>query len=276
MTDRQTDAELRREVSVAMGKVSYFHNIAAVGPGICRVCRGPALDSDVCPRCQSTEEMLGGSTCDHTFFVAYADGHNPGGWSQSAQTMRLYKQTPPTVLCVEHLHELTFVVTWLHDDCMRAADRGWDAAAFVPSRTPREGLHPVTGIARNVSRLAADDPASGGPHEIKRVSLELGPVNVSRVANAARFAVPDKSRDRIEGKRVLLVDDTWTTGTSVQSAAATLKAAGAASVTGLCIARWLSWGRDSDVPLLKKVTTDPFDPFSCIAGTHQCRLRPTS
>lgn len=93
--DRQTDAELRHDISVALGKVSYFHNIAAVGPGICRVCRGPALDSDVCPRCQSTEEALGGATCDHTFFLAYADGHNPGGCSQSAQTMRLYKDGLP-------------------------------------------------------------------------------------------------------------------------------------------------------------------------------------
>lgn len=275
MTERQTDEELRHDISVAMGKVAYFHNIIAVGPGICRVCRGPALDSDVCARCQSTEQTLGGATCDHTFFLAYADGHNPGGWSQSAQTMRLYKDKPPTELCVEHVHELTFVVTWLHDDCMRAADGGWDAAAFVPSRTPREGLHPVTGIARNVSRLAADDPASGGPHEIKRMGLEPGPVNVSRVANAARFAVPDKWRPRIEGKKVLLVDDTWATGTSIQSAAAALKAAGAVSVTGLCVARWLGWDWESHIPLLKRVTAAAYDPFACIAGTHQCRLRHT-
>ncbi|OBJ71457.1 phosphoribosyltransferase family protein [Mycobacterium sp. 1274756.6] len=275
MTDWEADAALRHEISVAMGKVSYFHNIAAVSPGICRVCRGPAQDSDACPRCQSTAETLGGATCDHTFFVAYADGRNPGGWSQSAQTMRLYKEIPPTALCVEHLHELMFVVTWIHDDCMRVADGGWDAAAFVPSRTPREGLHPVAAIARNVARLAEDDPATEGPHKIKRVVLEPGPVDVSRIANAGRFAVSDMWRPSVEGKRVLLVDDTWTTGTSVQSAAAALKAAGAASVTGLCIARWLSWDRDSDIPLLKKVTVAPYDPFACFVGTRQCRLRHT-
>ena len=72
---------------------------------------------------------------------------------------------------------------------------------------------------------------------------------------------------------MLLVDDTWTTGTSLQSAAAALKAAGAASVTGLCVGRWLSWRWEPDVPLLKHVTAAPYDPFRCIAGTHQCRLR---
>jgi phosphoribosylpyrophosphate synthetase len=126
-----------------------------------------------------------------------------------------------------------------------------------------------------VSRIAADDPASGGPHEIKRVGLELGPVNASRVANANRFAVPDKWRPRVEGKRVLLVDDTWTTGTSLQSAAAVLKNAGAASVTGLCVARWLSWNWAPDASLLEKVTVEAFDPFNCFAGTHQCRLTPS-
>ncbi|MFV8172435.1 MULTISPECIES: phosphoribosyltransferase family protein [Mycolicibacterium] len=273
MSDRETDAQLRHDIAVALGKVAYFHNIVAVGPGICRVCRGPAPGSDMCSRCQSTEEALGGATCDRTFFLAYADGQNPGGWSQSAQTMRLYKEIPPTELCVEHVHELAFVVTWIHDACMRAADGGWDSATFVPSRTPREGLHPVAGIARNVARLAADDPATGGPHEIKRVLLEPGPVNVRRVADAGRFAVPDKWRPRVEGKRVLLVDDTWASGTSVQSAAAALKAAGATSVTGLCVARWLSWKREVDIPLLERVTVAPYDPFNCFAGTHQCRLQ---
>lgn len=273
MTDRQADAQLRHDIAVALGKVAYFHNIAA-GRGICRVCRGPESGSGVCSRCQSTEEALGGATCNRTFFLAYADGQNPGGWSQSAQTMRLYKEIPPTELCVEHVHELAFVVTWIHDACMLAVDGGWDAAAFVPSRTPREGLHPVAGIARNVARLAADDPASGGPYEIKRVALEPGPVNLPRVANADRFAVPDKWRSRVQGKRILLVDDTWATGTSIQSAAAVLKAAGAVSVTGLCVARWLSWDWESHVPLLKQVSTTPYDPFDCFAGTHQCRLNP--
>jgi ComF family protein len=41
----------------------------------------------------------------------------------------------------------------------------------------------------------------------------------------------------ITGKRVLLVDDVFTTGASLRAAAAALKAAGAVSVTGLTLAR---------------------------------------
>lgn len=58
---------------------------------------------------------------------------------------------------------------------------------------------------------------------------------------------------------MLLVDDTWTSGTSMQSAAAALTRAGAASVTGLCVTRWLS-----------RITATAFDPFSCIAYARVC------
>lgn len=237
---------------------------------------GPAPESGICSVCISTRETLGGATCDHTFFLTYVDGYNPDGLSQSAHTMRQYKAVPPSKRCAEDLQWLTFTATWIHDPCMRAAELGddWDVATFVPSRAQRIGAHPVAGIARNVARLAADDPARGGPYRIKRVVLDCGPVDVPRVPNAGRFAVPEAVRPAIEGKRVLLVDDTWASGTSVQSAAAALKAAGAASVTALCVARWLSWDRPSHVPLLERVTAAPYDPFLCIAGTHACRLRP--
>jgi len=188
--------------------------------------------------------------------------------------MRQYKAAWAPAQCVEDVHLLTFTSTWLHDPCIRAAELGgdWDVVTYVPSTKQRPGVHPVTDVALNVARVAADR-ADGSPRRIKRVSLAAGPLNAERIANLDRFAVPDAARPVIDGKRVLLVDDTWTTGTSQQSAAAALKAAGAASVTGLCVARWLSWRWESEIPLIKHVIAAPYDPFRCIAGTHQCRLR---
>jgi hypothetical protein len=146
----------------------------------------------------------------------------------------------------------------------------------VPSKRP--GLHPVTGIALNIARIAAQDTDHDTPSPIERVSIACGPEyarreDARRGADVDRFTVPPAVRPAVEGKRVLLVDDTWNSGTSIQSAAAALKAAGAASVTGLCVTRWLSWRWGPDVPLLQTVTTAPYDPFHCFAGTHQCRLR---
>jgi hypothetical protein len=55
-----------------------------------------------------------------------------------------------------------------------------------------------------------------------------------------------------------------------QSAAAALKLAGAVGVTGLCVARWLSWKWPPHVPLLEKITAQPYDPFRCIAFDRTC------
>lgn len=271
MTDPRHEAELRSEISGVLGRIAYFHTIVGPGPGICPTCRGPATGT-LCQRCQATDVALNGLTCDHTFFLAYADGHNPGGRSQSAQTMRQYKSESPPQRSVEDVHLLTNLVTALHDGCMRDAEGGreWDAATFVPSRHSHAGGHPVAGIARNVTRLLADDPARGGPYQITRVLMECGDLDDPRGADARRFTVPDHARSVVDGRRVLLVDDTWVSGTSMQSAAAALKTAGAETITGLCVARWLSWDWPAHVPLLQHVAAAAFDPFSCIAYAGAC------
>jgi hypothetical protein len=56
-----------------------------------------------------------------------------------------------------------------------------------------------------------------------------------------------------------------TSGTAMQPAAAAFRTAGAASVTGLCVARWLSCDWSTHVPLLQLVTSSAFDPFCYIA-----------
>jgi orotate phosphoribosyltransferase len=67
----------------------------------------------------------------------------------------------------------------------------------------------------------------------------------------------------IEGKSVLLIDDTWTTGANAQSAAAALKAAGAGPIGAVVIGRHVNreW-RHNDRHLKQLVT--PFDWESCV------------
>lgn len=264
MTDSLAESRIRDGLS----RVSYFRNVAGPGPGICGVCRQPT-STQVCGDCQHIHKALDGMTCDHTFFLAYIDGHNPQAYAQSAKTMRQYKAQPAPRRSVEDVHLLTNNMTWIHDECIRDAegDAEWDVVTFVPSRTKRTEIHPVAEIARNVARIVGDDPARGGSSRIKRRQMAVGPVEAPRVADADRFAA---SVAAFGGARVLLVDDTWTGGTSLQSAAAALKDAGAISVTGLCVARWLSWNWSSHVPLLEKVTAQPYDPFRCIAFDRTC------
>ena len=55
----------------------------------------------------------------------------------------------------------------------------------------------------------------------------------------AAFGVPDASDVLVRGRRVLLVDDVYTTGATVSAAARTLKRHGAAGVDVLTFARVL-------------------------------------
>ncbi|WP_241474148.1 amidophosphoribosyltransferase [Mycolicibacterium neoaurum] len=264
MTNYLAESRIRDGLS----RVSYFRNIAGPGPGICTVCRQPTT-TEVCGACQHIHKALEGLTCDHTFFLAYIDGRHPQEYAQSAKTMRQYKAQPAARRSVEDVQLLTNNMTWIHDECIREAegDAEWDVVTFVPSRTKRPGIHPVAEIARNVARIVEDDPERGGFSRMKRRQMAIGPVDAPRTANPDRFAVTGPV---FNNARVLLVDDTWTGGTSVQSAAAALKLAGAASVTALCVGRWLSWKWLPHVPLLEKVTAQPYDPFRCIAFKRIC------
>ena len=71
-----------------------------------------------------------------------------------------------------------------------------------------------------------------------------------------------RARRRADGETVLLIDDTWTTGASAQSAAAALKMAGAGAVAAVVIGRHLNreW-RENDRRL--RALTQPFDWSRC-------------
>lgn len=61
---------------------------------------------------------------------------------------------------------------------------------------------------------------------------------------AGAFAVPPPRRDAIAGRAIWLVDDVFTTGSTVAACARTLKRAGAASVAIVAFARVIARGSD--------------------------------
>jgi hypothetical protein len=78
----------------------------------------------------------------------------------------------------------------------------------------------------------------------------------------------DPSRFRsaaLPGARVLLLDDTWTTGSSAQSAAMALREAGASSIITVVLGRHVA-GAAADVGGLGPATM-PFSPDRC--AVHQ-------
>ncbi|MEO8811967.1 MAG: phosphoribosyltransferase family protein [Caulobacteraceae bacterium] len=99
-------------------------------------------------------------------------------------------------------------------------------------------------IARPLARLAGVSYFPDALVRRRATGTQGGKSGAARRRNvAAAFVVPDAWRPRVEGKRILLVDDVLTTGATAEGCARALKAAGAAGVDVAVIARvkQLTW-----------------------------------
>ncbi|MDH4438769.1 MAG: ComF family protein [Rhizobium sp.] len=75
----------------------------------------------------------------------------------------------------------------------------------------------------------------------KRTQQQVGLTANQRALNVrGAFVVPEGREDLVFGRRLVLIDDVYTTGATVSAATAALKKAGAADVTVLTFARALS------------------------------------
>lgn len=73
---------------------------------------------------------------------------------------------------------------------------------------------------------------------IRATEKQTGLSRKERLKNVRRaFRVPEDQRDQVKGKRLLLIDDVYTTGATLNACAKALKTAGAAEVRALTLAR---------------------------------------
>ncbi|WP_182418615.1 ComF family protein [Bartonella sp. HY038] len=76
----------------------------------------------------------------------------------------------------------------------------------------------------------------------KNTPPQVGLTKIERQKNVANaFEVPDKYRDKLKNKRILLVDDVLTTGSTLRAAAKALKDGGAAKVDVLTFSHRLDF-----------------------------------
>jgi len=127
----------------------------------------------------------------------------------------------------------------LMEEYLRAQPLPADALVPVPlhpRRLRERGYNQSSLLAGELSKLASLPLVEGSLFRLKNTPPQTRTKSAEeRQSNVAgAFICRDR---RMEGKRVLLIDDVCTSGATLDSCAATLKAAGATSVWGLTLGR---------------------------------------
>lgn len=119
-----------------------------------------------------------------------------------------------------------------------------DAVVAVPLHRARllgRRFNQSAELARHVARLSGRTFLAATLLRTKRTQQQIGLSAAAREANVrGAFRVAEDKATGVLGRRVVLVDDVYTTGATVSAAARALRRAGAADVTVLTFARALS------------------------------------
>lgn len=217
-----------------------------VEPGsTCAVCRAPVAPAELCPQCRRQVEGYGSQLADRVGLFTYAPSD-----SQTARAMHGYKQPVPDLNHRALVILMCHVALRGHRQCADAlAGIQVTKWATVPSTRGRQGEHPLHNIVRHIAESGTE------------VSLDVGtPSPDPREVSPEAFTVLDAIEP---DTHVMLIDDTWTRGGHVQSAAVALKVAGAAQVSILVLARWLKMDWPDHAALVRSRLADDFDLDRC-------------
>jgi predicted amidophosphoribosyltransferase len=215
------------------------------GPDVCAVCFNFTRGYARCYACSQNEDRL----------AAVAPISYSVGLGQLHRALMGYKR-----LSGEIARRLTVelaAVLWrylaAHERCVARA-AGVDAFELVTSvpsgDRARDSAHPLRRIAGELVGPTRDRYE----RLLRRSGLDVAP----RTFNVGKF----ESVRPLGGEPVLLIDDTWTTGASAQSAAAALAQAGAGPVAAVVIGRHINREWHENDRRLRAIAR-PFDWERC-------------
>ncbi len=217
----------------------------AMGFGVCVDCFNMTRGFERCYACSSLEHRLA-AVVPISYSVAREPLH---------QALAGYKRTTGASADRQKLELAAILWRFLaaHERCIAhaCAVERFDLVTTVPSSDrERDRRHPLRDI---VGELVVPTRER---HErlLRRSSAQ----SVPRSFDPSRY----EAVRAVDGARVLLIDDTWTTGANAQSAAAALREAGASEVAAVVIGRHLNrdW-HENDLRLRK--LKRKFDWSSC-------------
>jgi predicted amidophosphoribosyltransferase len=189
------------------------------GPDVCIKCFNLTRGFSKCFACSHVERHL-----DAIVPISYSVGHE-----YLHHILADYKRAHGrhAAAAGERVGAILSKFLELHEECVAQASgvERFGLVTTVPSSdAQRDDHHPLR-------RIVGDVLQTRDRHErlLRRTSWQTEP----RTFDSRRY----RAVRRLDDQNVLLIDDTWTTGASAQSAAAALKAAGAATVGAVVVGR---------------------------------------
>jgi predicted amidophosphoribosyltransferase len=218
------------------------------GPDVCSTCFNFTAGYARCYACAH----------NHPALDAFAPISYSVAREQLHHTLASYKRLEGDV--ARRLGAILAAILWRfltdHEHCLATAagaDTGrFDLVTTVPSSDrARDEHHPLRWI---VGELVA--PTRGRHQRLIRPGrVDIPP----RTFSEAKFEPTTKP---VQGRSILLIDDTWTTGASAQSAAAALKQAGAGPTAAIVLGRHLNREWHENDRRLRGIAR-PFDWAAC-------------
>jgi hypothetical protein len=211
----------------------------------CVVCRGPVRPGYTrCYQCERHDFLGQGLLADAVVPISYA----VRGTALAEALWRYKSWSAPSAPVRAWLLALLLAFLNDHGSCVwrHAAMTPADRLAVVPTGCGRPGPHPLLRLASPHLRL----PLS---------PLTIRPGRQGRDLDVYRFRADPVA----PGSGVLLLDDTWVSGASAQSAAVALKLAGARRVAIVVLGRHLNSADPRAGPLIARLTPVPYDPSTC-------------
>jgi hypothetical protein len=212
--------------------------------GICVICRGPVRPGYArCYQCGRHHQLGHGLLADAVVPISYA----VKGSAFAADLCRYKSWRAPSAAAQTTM--LALLMAFLHDHgaCVwrHAGMPGPGRLAVVPTGCGRQEPHPLLRLCSPYLRLPV-------------TRLVIRPGSQGRDLNVNRFVTTQTA-----GASVLLIDDSWVSGASAQSAAAALKLAGARHVAIVVLGRHIDPADPRAGPLAARLTPAPYDPAKC-------------
>jgi hypothetical protein len=191
-----------------------------------------------------------GGLADVVVPISYA----PKGGAHYSRLCRYKADDPDAAVARAVLRALLLAFLREHGPCVwrRAGMPAPDRLAVVPSGQGRPGPHPLTGLVAPLGLPAA--PLAVRPGE-----------PLERALNPHRFRAGPAGA----GRSVLLVDDLWVSGSSVQSAAVALRVAGARHVAVVVLGRHVDPADRHSAALLGRIEARGYDGSACAVHSPQ-------